>query len=131
MAKLLSKAEILQAEDLNHEDVPVPEWGGDVRVRTMTGSERDQFEGYCVSAGKNGVGGLDNVRATLLSLVLVDEEGERLFTKRDVAALGRKSVAALDRAFEVAQRLNRLSNRDVEELEENLSKAPGEDSSSD
>ena len=131
MSKLLTKAEILGADDLKHEDVPVPEWGGSVRVRTMTGSERDQFEAYCVSAGKQGVGGLDNVRATVLSLVLVDEQGNRLFSKRDVDALGRKSVAALDRVFAVAQRINRLSDRDIEELEENLPKAPGEDSSSD
>ncbi|MBN8431807.1 hypothetical protein JF535_13195 [Microbulbifer salipaludis] len=131
MSKLLSKAEILGAEDLKHEDVSVPEWGGSVRVRTMTGSERDQFEAYCISAGKSGVGGLDNVRATVLSLVLVDEQGNRLFSKRDVDALGRKSVSALDRVFEVAQRLNRLSDRDIQELEENLPKAPGEDSSSD
>ena len=131
MSKLLSKSDILNADDLKHEDVKVPEWGGSVRVRTMTGSERDQFEAYCIAAGKNGVGGLDNVRATVVSLVLVDEDGNRLFSKRDVEALGKKSISALDRVFEVAQRINRLSDRDIEELEENLPKAPGEDSSSD
>ncbi|MEW5248916.1 hypothetical protein [Microbulbifer discodermiae] len=128
---LLNREQILGAKDLRYEDVEVPEWGGSVRVCTLSGSGRDQFEAYCVAAGRNGAGGLDNVRATVVSLVVVDEKGERLFSKRDVEALGRKSASALDRVFEVAQRLNRLSDKDIEELEENLPKAPGEDSSSD
>ena len=38
---LLSKSAILCANDLQTEDVDVPEWGGTVRVRSFTGRERD------------------------------------------------------------------------------------------
>ena len=41
---LLSKTEILTANDLQTEDVEVPEWGGAVRVRSFTGREREPFE---------------------------------------------------------------------------------------
>ena len=45
---LLSKTAILCANDLQTEDVEVPEWGGAVRVRSFTGRERDAFEASMV-----------------------------------------------------------------------------------
>ena len=41
---ILSKEAILAADDLPREIVSVPEWGGQVCVRTMTGTDRDAFE---------------------------------------------------------------------------------------
>ena len=41
---LLSKSASLCANDLQTEDVDVPEWGGAVRVRSFTGRELDAFE---------------------------------------------------------------------------------------
>ena len=41
---ILSKDAILAADDLPRETVHVPEWGGDVYVRTMSGTDRDAFE---------------------------------------------------------------------------------------
>jgi len=41
---LLTRDAILEAQDLQHEEVYIPEWGGSVRVRTLTGAERDAFE---------------------------------------------------------------------------------------
>ena len=40
---LLSAAEILAADDLPTEDVEVSEWNGTVRVRALTGAERDKL----------------------------------------------------------------------------------------
>ena len=45
---LLSKTAILTANDLQTEDIEVPEWGGAVRVRNFTGRERDAFESSMV-----------------------------------------------------------------------------------
>ncbi|MFE3382837.1 hypothetical protein [Streptomyces anulatus] len=44
MTNYLSAEQILDADDLAIEDVPVPEWGGTVRVKGMSGTERDRFE---------------------------------------------------------------------------------------
>ena len=45
-----------------------------------------------------------------------DENGHRLFTDEDAEALGEKSGVALDRVWEVAQRINALRKEDVEAL---------------
>ena len=113
---MLSKKDILTADDLPHQDVEVPEWGGTVRVRTMTGTERDAFEGETYTGdGANTI----NMRARMCARCIIGEDGERLFEDRDMAELGAKSAAALDRVFAVAQALNGFSDSDIEELEKN------------
>lgn len=128
---LLSRDEILEAADITTEDVDVPEWGGTVRVMALSGWERDKFEAALVSGrGRNRSVKLDNVRAKMVATSIVDEHGERMFSDADVAALGRKSAAALQRVFEVAQRLSGLSDEDAEELAGNSEAAPSGSSTS-
>jgi hypothetical protein len=123
---ILSKKQILDAPDLKIETVPVPEWGGDVLVRGLTGEQRDTFEASIVHLeGKKAATDLANIRAKLVSASLVDEKGDLLFDERDVEALGRKSAVALQRIFEVAQRLSGLTQSDVEELAKNSGSALG------
>lgn len=114
---MLTKDQILSSSDLPSEEVPVPEWGGKVFVRTMSGAERDAFEQAIVDArkGKASV----NVRATLAVRVVTNAAGERVFDDEDAEALGKKSGRALGRIFDVAQRLNGFSDKDVDELEGN------------
>lgn len=107
---LLGRDAILGAVDLGHVDVEVPEWGGVVRVRMMTGSERDSFESATVvRRGKRLEANLENIRARLVTMCAVDEAGNRLFSEADVAALAAKSSAALNRVFAAAQQLNGLT----------------------
>lgn len=120
MSKLLGRDAILQAQDLPTEDVAVPEWGGVCRVRALTGAERDSFEQSIVEQrGKSTKMNLRNIRAKLVALSVVDEEGKRVFSDGDAETLGKKSAAALERVFEVAQRLSGLRPEDVEELQGN------------
>ena len=122
---LLSKTAILAAQDLQTEDVEVPEWGGAVRVRNFTGRERDAFEASMVRGeGRDRKVDLTNMRARLVGLTVIDETGQRLFTDDEVDLLGAKSGAALDRVFAIAQKLNGLSGADVEELSKNSSGVP-------
>jgi hypothetical protein len=118
---LLSRDDILKATALPTEEVEVPEWGGMVLVRALSGRERDEFEASMVAQrgeGKNMtlVPDTANVRAKLAAWCITGEDGKPYFTQRDVHALGELSGAALDRVFEVAQRLSGLSEADVEEL---------------
>src|SRR4051794_20112140 len=115
---MLTKDQILSASDLPTEPVQVPEWGGCVYLRTMSGTERDSFEQGIVDARKSGTE-LVNIRARLAVKTVCDQSGTRLFTDDDADALGKKSGKALDRIFEVAQRLNGIGEKDVEELEGN------------
>lgn len=125
---MLSKEEILNANDIVIEEVQVPEWGGSVFVRSLSGTDRDAFEQSVVEGKKMN---LANIRARLCAKTICDADGERLFTDADVTALGRKSAKALNTVFEVAQGLNGLSTDDVKELEKNSGGGPSEDSTSD
>lgn len=121
---VLTAAEILAAVDLAVEEVEVPEWGGVVLVRGLTGTERDAFEQSVVVVDGAGKGrrvhtNLANFRAKLAARCMVDEAGGLLFSEDQVAALGAKSGAALERVFSVAQRLSGLTQEDVEELTKN------------
>jgi TATA-box binding protein (TBP) (component of TFIID and TFIIIB) len=116
----LTREAILDAGDLQAELVEVPEWGGSVFVRSMTGTERDQFESEAYTVkGKNVEMNRENFRARLLVRVLVDEANQRLFSPTDMVALGAKSAKALDRLFTVAMKINGLSKEDVEDLTKN------------
>jgi hypothetical protein len=117
VSKFLTRDAILKAQDLPTEVVEIPEWNGAVIVRGLTGAERDAFEQSIVETrGKNTRMNLRNIRAKLVALTVVDEDGNRIFSDEDAEALGKKSAAALDRVFAVAQRLSGLRPEDVEEL---------------
>lgn len=118
MTKCLTRDAILAADDLQREWVDVPEWGGGVWVRTMTGLERDRWERqFLDDHGKPKPGNqIENVRASLVVWCAVDDEHQRLFSEADIEALADKSGKALDRLFAVAQRLNGFRKEDLEEL---------------
>ena len=129
---ILTRDGILQADDIVTEAVEVPEWGGTVLVKGMTGAERDRFElGMVENPGKSAKVNLADMRAKLCSLTIVNENGKLLFTPADIKALTKKSAAALQRVWEVARELSGLSDDDVEELTEGLKDSPFEDSPSD
>lgn len=114
---MLSKDDILNATDIQFQVVPVPEWGGDVRVRSMTGADRDAYEqSLMASRGPDEKANLRNVRARLVAFCAVDDAGERLFSDADVDALGTKSARALDRVFDVASKLNGMGAGEIAEL---------------
>ncbi|MER3407703.1 MAG: hypothetical protein C4292_02635, partial [Nitrososphaera sp.] len=94
----LTREEILAKQDLPYEDVWVPEWDTYVRIRGLTGAERDAFEQSIIETrGKNTRLNLRNARAKLVALCAVDEESNRLFTDEDAELLGKKSAVALNR----------------------------------
>jgi len=106
----LSKDQILESFDLTSVEVDVPEWGGSVLVRTMTGADRDAFESSMVTTNADGsrTPDMKNLRAKLVALTLVDGSNNRLFDSSDIPRLAAKSSAALERVFDVAQRINGL-----------------------
>lgn len=125
---LLSKSAILGASDLPHEDVPVPAWGGTVRVRTMTGAERDEFRTSIASEDGVPVG---KFSAALLAATCIDEAGKRLFSMDDMEALQTKSASSLDAPAAVAMRLNGLGATAVEDAVKNSESDQSGDSGSD
>ncbi len=118
----LNKDQIRKAQDKEFEIVPVPEWGGSVRVQSLTGAERDDFEADSVKRkGKRVETNMANFRARLVARTVVDDNGERLFDDEDAAWLGEKSAAAISRVYDTAARLSGITDKDAEELTKNSS----------
>ena len=131
---LLTREEIQEVEDLQQEEVPVPEWGGSVIVQGLSAKERDIFEQSIVlldESGKDYRTDMQNLRAKLVARTVVDEDGNRLFSEDDIAWLGEKNGAAIDRIFAVAQRLSGLAEADVEDLVKNFAAGRSDDSPTD
>jgi hypothetical protein len=130
---VLDRDSILQSEDRSFEVVDVPEWGpgAQVRVSSLSGSERDTFEASITTRRGTEVSvNLVNARAKLVVLTIVDDEGNRVFTDDDVFEVGKKNATALNRIFEVAQRLSGLTEDDVKEAVAGFAPDPAEGSSS-
>ena len=128
---LLGKDAILAAEDIATERVEVPEWGGEVMVRGLTGRQRDRWEAsLSVRQGKRFVPSLEDLRARLVVHCVVDETGRLVFHEGDIDALSNKSGAALDRVYTVAARLSGISEQDVEDMTKNSETTDGGASSS-
>lgn len=114
---MLTRDQILAAEDTQTEVVDVPEWGGQVRLRTLTGGERDQFEAFVARAGDRK--DFSGMRQMLLSMALVDESGAPLFGKNDLEKLGKRNGAILDRLFQRATALSGIGTAAAEAAEKN------------
>lgn len=106
VARCLTGADILNANDTKIERVDLPELAGFVYVKTMTGAEKDAFDSSLLvtSGGQREVVPL-NARAKFLVYVVCDAEGHKLFTEADVVRLGEKSSVVLDRLWKAARRL--------------------------
>ena len=129
--KELTRADILGAQDIIEELLEVPEWKGTVRVRGLTGRERDAYESSLLDQrGKNTKANLMNARTKLAVLSIVDSSGARMFTESDIAELSAKSAAGLDRVWNKARELSGMSDSDVEELTLGFDDAPSEPSTS-
>ncbi len=121
----LTRDEILSKDDIVVEKLEVPEWGGHVFVRTLTGVERDEFEQLASSRKKGDYTDLSGLKAKIVALSVVDKDGKRLFAGHDdYIKLNKKSGAGIDRIFKVAQRLSHLTDEDVEDIVSDLSKGP-------
>jgi hypothetical protein len=106
----LNKAKILAANDVKLEKVHVAEWGDDVFLKTLSGTERDIFEeSYTTDKMKN-------FRSRFLVLTICDEKGARLFTDSEVEQLGGKSAVVLNRLFDKAWQINAFRTEDVDAL---------------
>ena len=117
----LTRDQIVAQTTLKVVEVDVPEWGGAVQVRELSGRERDAFEASIVDSRSGGkpMLRLENMRARFVAACVIDDAGQPLFYPSDVERLGELSAVALNRVWNVGRRLSGLSDDDVAELEKN------------
>ena len=123
----------LQAIPRKHEDVQFPELDTQYRLREMSGTERDRFEISAFKTTKNGSGTPSReidplyLRARLVALCLVDEEGNRIYDDGEVKTCSDELPASvLTKLFAAAQKLNGL-DATVEATAKNSLSEPEED----
>lgn len=128
---------IKQSEDIARETVEIPEWGCSVVVQTLTGNARDAYEEWASrqrrEAEERGEEpSIAGIRAMCAIASVVDEKGNPVFTMADHDWLGKKSAAALDRIWVVADRLSGLTDRGRDDIRKNslATAEPGGDSPS-
>lgn len=138
---LLGKAqEIWDLKDEEFVDVPCPEWKIDgevvtVRLRCLSGSERDRYEQSLQRMVKGQpVPDAVNARARLVAWAAVDESGHKIFnSKDDVLKLGMKNAKALNRLWEAGCKISGIDfdGSLTRELEEDFDGDQSEPSTSD
>ena len=123
-ATILNRDSLLQKEVLEVTEVDL---GNNevVYVRQMTGHERDNFEGLLVTKVKKGKTidfeqNLEDFRAKLVVSCICDEDGKLLLEPNDYKLLSRNmSAFKLEKIVNVAQKINKISDEDKEELVKN------------
>jgi hypothetical protein len=117
----LTRDQILNAADYQRHVEPVPEWGGDVILRSPNLADRDAYVARLLgSTGPLAVGH----RAQLVAVCVIDEDGARVFSDADIEALAAKDAAVIDRLFEACQKLAGLAQHAPEETIKNSAASP-------
>lgn len=115
------RAKIFSAKDKPFEDVACPEWDCTIRVKALSGKERNTFERLVyLQEDTTDTAGYDNATASLLVMCCYDvETDEKLFTEKDAALVGEKSAAVLNRLSLVAKRLSGMLPSESKEIVKN------------
>ena len=123
--KILTRDEILEAEDIQIWEVEVPEWGGIVLCRSLTAAQVERVQGKFKGKGMKGV------TAALVALAVVDDDGKRLFHQSDLEKLSNKSISACTHVLKSIMEQNAMEEEDLEELAKNSDDGRDEDLLSD
>lgn len=117
---MLTKDQILSARDGAVSSIDVPEWGGKIWVKALSGAEREDYQASMViRKGDRYEADLKYQKLKLLIRCISDESGKRLFSDQDMSALGAKSGLVLNRIYNEAARINGLGDDAVEEEAKN------------
>ena len=116
---LLNRDAILNAQDVATKEVDVPEWGGMIRVRSMTVSERNEFARRAASSEEK-----TSVGAWLVTLLAIDESGNRLFKAEDIEELEKRNFKAVDTVVNAILEVNQIGDKEVEAAEKKSSPIP-------
>ena len=132
--KILTAAEVFAVNDITTREVAVPEWGGTVLVRALSGKEGDEYQESVMVLKRTGRKGrgpkqmeprLKGAKVRLVRLSCVNDDGTPMFTKEQEPQLLDKSQVALNRVFDVAAELSGLDEEAMDELLGNSGRPPG------
>lgn len=115
---------IIKADDRKVKTEHVPEWGIDVNIGVMSGTDRGEYDEILAKIHKDGMTNIGKLRAQLLIRTLLNDDGTRIFTNDQIDILAAKSSLVLDRLYDLADELNKIRGEKVEALEGKSESAP-------
>jgi hypothetical protein len=118
---LTSASQILDAEDLTHEDITIPEWGDlEARIAQLNAEETQAFtrDMSAQPAGDN------NGMYLILIHALRTRQHERVLDMSHIDGLKKKNINVLNRLQQIALRVNGMGEIGREALKKDLSGAP-------
>lgn len=130
---LLNSEQIDSVDDRRWEDVPVPEWGGEVRILSLSGEDRDAYEAAIADAKQSGQGvtlRLQNFRSKLVAKAMVDGDFKRLYPDSKVKTLAKKNAAVIDRLWTKTQELSGMDKGTKDGVEEGKADSESDQSAS-
>jgi hypothetical protein len=124
--KPATAAAILAVDDIRRERVDCPEWGLYLYIRTMSITKRTAWEQHLIAQREKADAGkvppedrYGDAVADLISRCACDKDGNLLFSHDQVAALGERASGPMQRCYDVAARLNYLTDDHMDELVKN------------
>lgn len=124
---IINKEQFLLKRPRAVKKVFVESLGGDVLISSITAKEKEDFEEWVGKSVKEGTG---NIRARMISLSVVDDKGERMFSDADVAEIGNNQNSVIEPLYDEIMSFNKFGKKDREELEKNSEPTPAVDSTS-
>lgn len=135
MSELLTAQQILAAAETREvatKDVSVPELGGKVRVRELSGSMRNRLEAtYATIRGGGDSKALDNVTAQIVAACLVDDRDRPMLTVNEVKRLAAAQPKVVFRLRQAIVDISAIDEDDLGDLEEVFEEGPNGPSTSD
>lgn len=115
--------QVLAACDLPLESIDLPLWGptGTFFVRRFSLADREQWELECYERSQKTQGPASalGIKAFIVTLGLVDKDGNRIFTTEQADAVAQKSAEMVSTASAAISKHNGLTKDDIEDLAKN------------
>jgi hypothetical protein len=130
---MLTRETILKTDDRRIEPVKLPEWGGELFVRNLSGTELSDWQDLCASRTDPKTKKVTNSRGlkgALLVAAACDADGAPVFQEGDAEWLEGKNAAPLNRVWDKACEMSGIGGDEKKKLEKNSDDDPTGDSGS-
>lgn len=107
---VLSRDQIFSKPDIETDEVDVPEWGGAVRIRSITAAQQKEIAKIQNNTARSETDRYARGRLQMVVFGCVDKEGSPLFTEDDFAALEERNPGVLNRLSDAIGRISGLSD---------------------
>jgi len=128
---------ILNSQDLERAELDIPEWGGQVFYRELTGIERDELTDLYIEAQVTdpATGTVKQLlpkhyKAKICIMGVIDEDGSNVFTKEHLERVAAKSARCIDTVSSAITKISGMAGVTIEGAQEDFIDDRSEDGGS-